>query len=157
MSSYFSKLYIFSINWSCGKVKALIWFAGRLFVALWKCQIKNCPIGPVVKIASIAQGTGSIPDWGSKIPYYFQCGQKKKKAKWEEKIAKKTYVLGSRLWGATVMEGEIQIFRFGTLLQTSSTFKNTFLKDINKNSVLLCLPKKIFSLNSGNYFNNHNI
>ena len=89
MSSYFSKLYFFSINWSCGKVKALIWFAGRLFVALWKCQIKNCPIGPVVKIASIAQGTGSIPDWGSKIPYYFQCGQKKKKLNERKKLQRK--------------------------------------------------------------------
>ena len=111
----------------------------------------------MVKIASIAWGTGSIPDWGSKIPYYLQCGKKKKKLNERKKLQRKPVYWEAGCGELLSWRVKSQIFRFRTLLQTSSTFKNTFLKDINKNSVLLCLPKKIFSFNSGNYVNNHNI
>ena len=40
------------------------------------------PWGPVVKtLCSTVEGLGSIPDWGTKIPYAAGYGQKEKKKK----------------------------------------------------------------------------
>ena len=40
------------------------------------------PWGPVVKTSrSTVEGLGSIPDWGTKIPYAAAYGQKEKKKK----------------------------------------------------------------------------
>ena len=47
------------------------------------------PDGPVVRTASIAGGTGSIPGWGTKIPIVLRPKQKTKKEKKEKKKEKK--------------------------------------------------------------------
>ena len=85
-------------------------------------KLKNCPVGPVVKIASVAWGTGSIPDWGTKIPYDLQCGHKKKKLNDRKKLKRKPMYWEVGCGELLSWRVKIQIFRFRTLVQTSSTY-----------------------------------